>query len=246
VGGGFIPDYRSIPLPPIFRTLFQVPYPASPLFATLPKTAGVCGILPILELFTLPQRSNVQTCGRSNVLLIYPLSFQILAHSFAARKIVSRLFSKASALFAKNHPGWGEGVSLSSTFRRSDVSTFKSKLRRSCGAQIPTWSGRSPFVPLQPNPLGATIGNGTKISLHPGKQLRSPRCLRIRERTSGTVRAWSPLQVVPRSSVLMRVSGFVLTNPELNWTGSAGWLEPASNKDAGKTRVGKAGSVRLG
>jgi len=29
-------------LPPIFRTLFQVPYPASPLFATLAKTAGVC------------------------------------------------------------------------------------------------------------------------------------------------------------------------------------------------------------
>src|SRR5258708_28017992 len=26
----------------IFRTLFQVPYPATPLFATLAKTAGVC------------------------------------------------------------------------------------------------------------------------------------------------------------------------------------------------------------
>src|SRR5467141_569588 len=30
------------PLSPIFRTLFQVPYPATPLFATLTKTAGVC------------------------------------------------------------------------------------------------------------------------------------------------------------------------------------------------------------
>ncbi len=30
------------PPSPIFRTLFQVPYPVSPLFATLTKTAGVC------------------------------------------------------------------------------------------------------------------------------------------------------------------------------------------------------------
>src|SRR5260370_29726412 len=32
---------RSAP-PSVFRTLFQVPYPATPLFATLTKTAGVC------------------------------------------------------------------------------------------------------------------------------------------------------------------------------------------------------------
>ncbi len=32
-----------IPLPPILRTLFQVPYPATPLFATLTKTPGVWG-----------------------------------------------------------------------------------------------------------------------------------------------------------------------------------------------------------
>src|SRR5216684_3604924 len=30
-------------LSPIFRTLFQVPYPASPLFVTLTKTPGVWG-----------------------------------------------------------------------------------------------------------------------------------------------------------------------------------------------------------
>src|SRR5258708_27133153 len=30
------------PLSPVFRTFFQVPYPATPLFATLTKTAGVC------------------------------------------------------------------------------------------------------------------------------------------------------------------------------------------------------------
>src|SRR5689334_18913082 len=35
----------SIPLPllnPILRMLFQVPYPVSPVFGTLTKTAGVC------------------------------------------------------------------------------------------------------------------------------------------------------------------------------------------------------------
>src|SRR5713226_8524650 len=34
---------RVSSLSPIFRTLFQVPYPASPLFGTLTKTAGVWG-----------------------------------------------------------------------------------------------------------------------------------------------------------------------------------------------------------
>jgi hypothetical protein len=37
-------------LPPILRTLFQVPYPATPLFATLGKTAGCVPIIPVLEL----------------------------------------------------------------------------------------------------------------------------------------------------------------------------------------------------
>ena len=71
-------------------------------------------------------------------------------------------------------------------------------------------SSISPSVPLQPNALGATIGKVARILHDPGKQLRSPRCLRLRERTSGTVqhrsRSQTPvrseLQVVPRSSVL--------------------------------------------
>src|SRR6266436_1614525 len=36
-----------------------------------------------------------------------------------------------------------------------------------------------PSVPLQPTALGATIGKGARILYAPGKQLRSPRCLRI-------------------------------------------------------------------
>jgi len=71
-----------------------------------------------------------------------------------------------------------------------------------------------PVSPLQGTTFGATIPKGTRFLYDPGKQLRSPRCLRVRERTSGTARSWSPLQVVPGSSVLRRVSGFVLANPE--------------------------------
>src|SRR5260370_10191161 len=37
----------------------------------------------------------------------YPLSFHILAHSFALTKSSTSFFSSASALFAKNHRGWG-------------------------------------------------------------------------------------------------------------------------------------------
>ncbi len=70
-------------------------------------------------------------------------------------------------------------------------------------------------APLQRTAFGATICKGTGFLHHPGKQLRSPRCLRLRERTSGTVHRRSRSQVVPGSSVLIRVSGFVLTNPEL-------------------------------
>jgi len=68
-----------------------------------------------------------------------------------------------------------------------------------------------PPVPLRPNAFGATIRKGTRFLHHPGKQLRSPWCLRVRERTSGTVhrrsRSKTPTrsgsQVVPGSFVLM-------------------------------------------
>src|SRR5467141_5118422 len=53
------------------------------------------------------RRSEVQTCGRFNVLPSYPLCFQILAHSFAHRKKLSHLFSWDSALFAQNTRGGG-------------------------------------------------------------------------------------------------------------------------------------------
>jgi hypothetical protein len=73
--------------------------------------------------------------GRSNVFPSYPLSFQTIAHSFALTKNSTLFFSIASALFAKNHPGWGvlranqlaPGFNVS-TFKRSDVQTFQRAL----------------------------------------------------------------------------------------------------------------------
>src|SRR3981189_618612 len=40
------PGPVRLSLPPVFRTLFQVPYPATSLFATLAKTAGCVPTLP--------------------------------------------------------------------------------------------------------------------------------------------------------------------------------------------------------
>src|SRR5713226_8388950 len=57
-------------------------------------------------------------------------------------------------------------------------------------------------VPLRRTHFGATIRKGARILHDPGKQLRSPRCLRLGERTLGTARSWFPLQVVPGSIVL--------------------------------------------
>ena len=96
-------------------------------------------------------------------------------------------------------------------------------------------------VPLQPNAFGATIRKGTGILHHPGKQLRSPRCLRI-ESGHREVFTTSRLQVVPGSIVLKLDRSRVARVPIRE-----GWVKTtASAKDAGKCRVGKVGSVRLG
>jgi hypothetical protein len=50
---------------------------------------------------------NLRTFQCSNVFPNYPLSFHILAHSFARTKDSTCLLSSASALFAQNDPGWG-------------------------------------------------------------------------------------------------------------------------------------------
>src|SRR5713101_8046147 len=61
-----------------------------------------------------PQHSDVQTCRCFNVSPTYPLSFQILAHSFALfctqQKFNSFLFKRFRTLCEK-HPGVGVGTS---------------------------------------------------------------------------------------------------------------------------------------
>src|SRR5229473_7117833 len=67
---------RVSSLSPIFRTLFQVPYPASPLFGTLTKTAGVC--------------ANNSQCGK------FPLHSK---GTLSPRLDSSSFFSHSCALF---------------------------------------------------------------------------------------------------------------------------------------------------
>src|SRR5437899_2079648 len=89
---------------PIFRTFFQVPYPASPLFATLTKTAGYIPIPPDSEL----EASTMGTFPIPYSLPPIPFLFTFF-HSllcfFALIKKTTLLFSNDSALFAKNTQG---------------------------------------------------------------------------------------------------------------------------------------------
>src|SRR6266704_5609326 len=147
----------------------------------------------------------------------------------------------------KKHRGRGAAFP-----RRSDIQTC----RRS----------EDPSVPLPPNAFGATIRKGAGILCDPGKQPRSPRCLRVRERTSGTVRRCSRLPRLGRGceSTVFRSHSQVGLGPSFYcWTAAGGpsiasgvdrftvaievdRLTVAIEKDAGKRRAGKAGSVRLG
>jgi hypothetical protein len=68
-----------------------------------------------------------------------------------------------------------------------------------------------PLVPLQPTVFGATIRHGTKRAASRRKQIPLRWCLTLRERTSGTARSGSRLQVVPGFSVQMlnRLAGWL-------------------------------------
>ena len=55
------------------------------------------------------QPANPQTFQRFGVFSSDLLFFQTLANSFALNKNSTLFFSISSELFAKNHPGWGEG-----------------------------------------------------------------------------------------------------------------------------------------
>jgi hypothetical protein len=105
-----------------------------------------------------------------------------------------RLREKLSSLDATLTKNQGEGAAFSWAFRYSvDSASPIAGDRLWC--HNPPWyeKSRQPRETNSPVPV-------SKIS----------------ERTSGTSRSSSRLQVVPRFSVLLRVSGFVLTNPELS------------------------------
>src|SRR5258708_1632904 len=69
-------------LPPVFRTLFQVPYPATSLFATLAKTAGCVPTIPILEL---------DLCARQPIPLS-PILFQFPAWWYPVGSLMNRVY----------------------------------------------------------------------------------------------------------------------------------------------------------
>src|SRR6266581_6263429 len=89
--------------------------------------------MPILQLFcfdALPfswggvLRSTFRPSNASTF-PTYPLSFHSVAHSFALCKSTTLFFSIVSALFAKNHPGWGYGPLMgTSTIARTRALGF--------------------------------------------------------------------------------------------------------------------------
>src|SRR6267378_2601270 len=218
-----------------------------------------------------------RTCQPSHVSTTYLLYFHILAHSFALfcthKKHNPLVFNRFRTLRQKTRGG-GYPVSCARPLRGDYHAPNKSP---ACPDLVGVTNHQSllwPSAPLRRAAFGATIRKGTRNLYDPGKQLRSPRCLTILSGHRGPfddVPGYTPTQsgsqVVPGSSVLTRVSGFVLTNPEQ--CGFQGlYLQtlsnldrsrvarvthpcrmvrgPASGKDAGKRRAGKAGSVRLG
>jgi len=104
---------HPVPLSPIFRIFFQVPYPVSLLLATLAKTAGVC----TNNSHSATHQSRVQFSSLVGLSLTpiphslhpIPLSSHILAHSFALfctpQNLNSFVFKRFRTLCSK-YGGW--------------------------------------------------------------------------------------------------------------------------------------------
>ena len=105
---------HPVPLSPIFRIFFQVPYPVSPLLATLTKRPGGVRVF-------FPFRKSLRRHGYENSHSIQVLSFHTLAHSFACSKNSTLFFSRDSALFAQN-TGGGVPIPLRSMWPRGIAS----------------------------------------------------------------------------------------------------------------------------
>jgi len=100
--------FKSVP-----SALFHFPYPLSPLFATLTKTAGCIPTIPILEL--IPRHSSLSTAFKFFLFMLFRtllrapktqlLSFQAIPHSL------------------RKTPGVGGTPSLS-TFKPANIPTL--------------------------------------------------------------------------------------------------------------------------
>src|SRR2546427_7113366 len=170
-----VSSYPPVSPFPIFRTFFQVPYPASPLFAILTKTPGVWGYSSHFG----TARAVLPT---GTPYIIQVLSFHVLAHSFALfciRKRSTLLFSSNSELFGKNTRGGG---SESPFLGRLDVGTFR------CAFCIPNGvTGRSPIRPIAAKRLWCHNPQRYEIFSRSGETTPLLPVSKNSKRTSGTV-----------------------------------------------------------
>src|SRR5258708_25734074 len=142
---------------PIIATLPKSPF-VTPMFATHPRPPGWLTLdVPTSKHLGIP---NLQTCQQSNVPTIYPLSFHILANSFAC-----------FCICAKVNP-----------FRFKRFRTLCPK-HRGATPNVPTFNLQTFPRPIAAKRLWCNNPQRHAISSRSGKQLRSSRCLRIRERT---------------------------------------------------------------
>jgi hypothetical protein len=103
--------------------------------------------------------------------------------------------------------------------------------------------------PIAPQSLWCNNLQRRETSSPSGETTPLPPVSKDSERTSGTVRWRSrlhPGSAGVASRAWVRVSGFVLTNPEQNWTDQQGGSINSPAQHGELDRAGKAGSVRLG
>src|SRR6266851_3379294 len=170
-----------------------------------------------------------------------------LLHFLARIQNSTLLFSIDSALFAKNHRGWGHS-------QCSNVSRYPQSLHH--------YFLSSPVRPIAANRPWCHNWQRRENSSPSGETTPLPPVSKNRERTSGTVRRRSrshpdSVGVASRAWVQRSNAGFRVCTckprAKLDRSRVARATFPcrtesalASVKDAGKCRVGKAGSVRLG
>src|SRR5712664_1009136 len=124
--GAEIPTWFGPSDLPTFPFWNSPPYPLSPLVS--------CTYMePILQPFCFQVHAwnggvyplDVRTSTRFHVFPTYPLSFHILAHSFALNKSSTLLFSIVSALFAENYPGWGDPLAFRHSLSHCPTSPYQ-------------------------------------------------------------------------------------------------------------------------